>query len=273
MMRLRRKIENMELKGIFKWFPILNEHDECLWPGKFDTKEKIDNLRQSMANELAWQQEYLLKIVSDSSRAIYPEWIKYHDCESVDDIRQYNVYGGFVGVDLAISQSASADYTAIVSGVLCRYKGELKFLVLPNPVNKRLVFHETIATINSLMPPLHFSGCFANPVISIETNGFQEIFADFLRAGDVADVKGMKNTVDKRSRLALTSTAIQEGFILFPKEGCEDLIAQLTGFGRENHDDLADAFVMMYLGALERIQQTRGFDAYMGFVQEHGMFF
>jgi len=270
MMRLRRKIEDGELKGVFKWFPILNEHGDCLWPGKFDTKEKIENLRQSVADEIAWQQEYLLKIVSSSSRAIYPEWIQYHDCTSVDDVEGLSVYGGFMGVDLAISQSASADYTAIVSGVLCRYNGSLKFLVMPNPVNSRMTFHETIANINSLIPTLRFSGCFANPVISIETNGFQEIFAQFLRAGDVADVKGMKNTVDKRSRLTLTSTAIQEGFILFPKEGADDLIAQLTGFGRENHDDLADAFVMMYLGALERIQETQGFDSYMGFVERNG---
>jgi phage terminase large subunit-like protein len=42
--------------------------------------------------------------------------------------------------------------------------------------------------------------------------------------------------------LALTTAAIKEGLIKFPKKGAEELIAQLIGFGVEKHDDLADAF-------------------------------
>jgi phage terminase large subunit-like protein len=29
--------------------------------------------------------------------------------------------------------------------------------------------------------------------------------------------------------------------ILFPRKGCEELLTQLTSFGYEKHDDLADA--------------------------------
>jgi predicted phage terminase large subunit-like protein len=53
---------------------------------------------------------------------------------------------------------------------------------------------------------------------------------------------------DKRARLRAVATFIQNGTVLFPEKGCEDLLAQLLGFGVEDHDDLVDAFVLMVLG-------------------------
>ena len=35
------------------------------------------------------------------------------------------------------------------------------------------------------------------------------------------------------------------GMILFPKHGAENLIAQMTGFGVESHDDIMDAFTLL----------------------------
>ncbi len=57
--------------------------------------------------------------------------------------------------------------------------------------------------------------------------------------------------LDKRSRLAIISHLIQEGKILFPKKGAENLIRQLTGFGIEKHDDLADALTIILIGISE----------------------
>jgi hypothetical protein len=39
--------------------------------------------------------------------------------------------------------------------------------------------------------------------------------------------------------------------VLFPRYGCEQLIEQLTGFGVEKHDDLADAFAILILKTIE----------------------
>ncbi len=41
------------------------------------------------------------------------------------------------------------------------------------------------------------------------------------------------------------SDLVQSGKVLFPKEGADALIGQLTGFGTERHDDLADAFSIL----------------------------
>ena len=82
-------------------------------------------------------------------------------------------------------------------------------------------------------------------------------------------VEEVKNTTDKRSRLAMTSHYIQTGVIQFPRYGAEDLITQLTGFGIEGHDDLADAFAMAVIRSLEVLQDNRDFDAWMKLVEEN----
>ena len=41
------------------------------------------------------------------------------------------------------------------------------------------------------------------------------------------------------------SSYIEDGTVLFPRIGCEDLITQLLGFGIESHDDLVDAFTIL----------------------------
>jgi hypothetical protein len=56
---------------------------------------------------------------------------------------------------------------------------------------------------------------------------------------------------DKRSRLALITHLIKLGKVKFPEKGAEELIMQLTGFGIEKHDDLADAFSLLLLKILE----------------------
>jgi hypothetical protein len=44
---------------------------------------------------------------------------------------------------------------------------------------------------------------------------------------------------------------------LFPEHGCEELIAQLIGFGVEKHDDLVDALTMAIL-EYSKEEQTQG---------------
>lgn len=263
-MRLRKKIEAKELNGIYRWFPLLDENDNCLWPGKFDTPEKIEALRQSVANELAWRQEYLLEIISDSTRVIFPEWIKYYDTLPQED-RSGEIV---VGVDLAISQRETADYTAIVAIRVIGWGSKMKAYVLPNPVNQRMTFPQTIEVIREL------NGVFrktisAYPQFVIESNGFQEIYVSAI-AESGCTVKGVKQMSDKRSRLALTSHLIQNGTILFPRHGAEELVTQLTGFGVEHHDDLADAFSIAVIKIIEKIENGRSFEGWIEFLKRNG---
>ncbi|MFH2231695.1 MAG: phage terminase large subunit [Patescibacteria group bacterium] len=246
MMRLRRKIEGKEIRGTFQWFPLMTEDGRCLWQEKFDTPEKVEDLRRRVANELAWQQEYLLNIVSDSTRVIWPEWIQYYDALPDKTIRIREM---LVGIDLAISEREKADCTAVVTLKVYGCGKDLKVFVLPNPINKRMGFVETINTIKDIDAAQRANGnC---PRIIIETNGFQEIYLEKLKCDGIRSIEGIKQTGDKRSRLALTSYYIQNGTILFPRVGAEELTSQLTGFGIENHDDLCDAFSTAVIKLIE----------------------
>ena len=62
----------------------------------------------------------------------------------------------------------------------------------------------------------------------------------------------MRAGQDKRARLESVAAFIQNGTILFPETGCEDLLSQLLYFGVEEHDDLADSFVYLVLGLAEK---------------------
>ena len=55
----------------------------------------------------------------------------------------------------------------------------------------------------------------------------------------------MKTFGDKRERLSIIAPLIENGTILFPKQGAEELIGQLVNFGIEKYDDLVDAFTML----------------------------
>lgn len=255
-MRLRRKMEAGELQGIFKTFPLLNDAGECLWPEKFDSPGKIEELRQSVANELAWQQEYLLNIISDTTKVIHSEWIHYYDALPKDIIEKARAV--FIGVDLAISQRKGADCTAIVTVVVYGENKNIRYYVLPNSVNDHLNYPTVLETVKSIVNNLPYK---RNPTIYIEANGFQEIYAQQLSITGL-DVVEVKNTNDKRSRLALTSHYIQNGVVLFPRQGADQLITQLTGFGVENHDDLADAFAIVTLSSQQKIQKIIARDAW-----------
>lgn len=240
-MRLKAKIDNKEIKGICLWIPFLDSDKKCLWPGKFDTEEKIQELRKNTANELAWRQEYLLEIVSPHDRVIQADWIKYYDeMPNIDD-RANQYVGTFSGVDLAISDAKYSDYTAMVSVRIFGYGSKRKYYVLPYPINEKLLYPRIKEKLKEVSIRV---GNGSRTTLYIESVGFQRILADNMRElgfnGIDVPVRG-----DKRERLSLVSPLIENGTILFPKKGTELLIAQLVYFGIERHDDLCDALVLV----------------------------
>lgn len=259
-MRLKKKIDNGELKGIFKWYPLVDDSGKCSWPGKFKTEADIDELRQKVANELAWQQEYLLKIISDSTRVVWTDWLKYYDHLPKEKPRDI-----VVGVDLAISQSSIADFTSLVTLKVYGLGDKIKAYVLPNPINKRMTFPETMDTIAAVNKSFKISD--VTPQFYIESNGFQEIYVQEANKRNCY-VTGIKTVTDKRMRLALTSNLIRNGNILFPKTGAEELIAQITDFGKEGHDDLCDGFSIAVFFVIETIKNDKDVDMWIELMRD-----
>lgn len=244
LMRLKAMMEkNKQSDSKFLAYPLVDDNGNIAWPGKFPDMEAVNKLKASIGTDSAWYREYLLKIISDADRLVHPEWIKYY--EGIErDKRDFRMVG--TGIDLAISQKESADFTSMITAKVFGRKEKLEIYIYPNPVNQRLTFPQTVAKIEEISAILG-----RESKIFVEDVGYQQSIIQHLNSRNI-HCEGVKvNGQDKRSRLALVTHLIEQGKILFPKKGTEELISQLVGFGIEKHDDLADAFSLLILKILE----------------------
>lgn len=236
-------------------YPLM-KNEKCTWLAKYPNQKALDTQRQ-IAGPTAWMREYLLKVVAEEGQIIKDEWIQYYDnipepvyaedpLTKQQELISNPIVSAGVGVDLAISKKESADFTAMVGGVNAKDEEQRIHLhILPRPINRRLNFQETIATAKGQYKTI--GDRYSLPIFFVEDVAYQRVAIEMMQAAGVP-AHSVKVGTDKRTRLLLAAPYIENGTVLFPKEGCEDLLAQLTGFGIEDHDDLADSFVHLVLG-------------------------
>lgn len=247
LMRIMKLMQEEKMEGKFMRIPIIDDEGNITWPGKFSSPEAIEAFRRSIGNEQMWQLEFMLKYIPDSDQLVRPEDIHYYDAKPQTgywvDGKLVNIMKGpkGTGVDLAISQRESADYTAMVTGEVLFLDQVPKLYIEPNPFKERIGFHETSEHAKAIQ----------------RTNGVHEFFVENVAYQKAAieefernflPVIPMQALQDKRARLSVAATYIKNGTVLFPKKGCEELISQLIYFGQETHDDLVDALVYLILG-------------------------
>ncbi|MDD4901732.1 MAG: phage terminase large subunit [Patescibacteria group bacterium] len=263
LMRIKEKIEAGEMNARLLTVPLIDEANQITWTGKFKNMDEIEIERKKIANESSWQREYLLRIISDQERVVHPEWIHYYDeipndYETQTKEDRFRFHG--TGIDLAISEKESADYTAMVSAEMFGAEEFFRIYILPNPLNQRLTFPKTVETVREL---IELNSSYKKNRIFIEGVGYQQALIQLLQK-DIDNVyktwgepKRLKiedyiPKGDKRARLAAISPYIQNGKILFPKHGAEELINQMVNFGKEKHDDLVDAFTCLTTKMIHR---------------------
>ena len=246
LMRIKEEINQGKARGVFKEYPLLDKNDVCLWPGKYPNQVDIEEEKMKISSEISWQREYLLRIIPSDDQVIYPEWIQYYD--ELPGINHQAYRGTYAGVDLAISTKDSADFTAIVSAHIYSRREKMRIYVLPNPIVKKLNFPDQVDLMKNFkstqMPK-------SDDSLFVESVAYQEALPQMLELHGI-QAEAVKPKGDKRTRLALTSTAIKSGIIKFPRQGCEELIRQLVGFGVDKHDDIADAFSLLINATLDK---------------------
>ena len=248
LMRLKQSIGNETFTGKFYWYPVVDAKGNSLWPGKYPTEESIKELKKTIPSESAWAREYELRIIADQEQVVHPDWIHYYDELPKDpsDAKEECFRYTALGIDLAISLKDTADYTAMVAAKVYGYEDHMRVYILPHPVNERLTFPKQVERVKLMSDSLD------KAEIYIEDVGYQSAIIQELEK-DGYEAEGVKTRgADKRSRLAVVTHLIQNGQVLFPRKGCEALIQQLMGFGVESHDDLADAFAILLLKAMEK---------------------
>jgi len=246
LMRLQQGIKDNNLKGIYRSYPLLDDNNQCAWPGKYPDNESIGNLKKRVGNDTAWYREYLLRIISNSERVIHPEWLCYYD--EIPKSREHFFFPA-IGIDLAISEKTTADYTAMVAALVYIVDERPLIYILPHPINQRLTFPDAIQAVKSLANSIR-KGDY--PDVYVEDVGYQRAFIHQLQDDYCMQVEGVNfGRLDKRSRLAIASNSVKRGYVVFPRHGAEELIQEITNFGVEKHDDLADAFSMLIMKILE----------------------
>ncbi|MFA7254067.1 MAG: hypothetical protein WC107_05955 [Patescibacteria group bacterium] len=252
-MSMKHDIENGKRSGVIKMFPLLSENNEIAWPGKYPDMKAIEQERMSVGDKFAWYREYLLRIIDDSEPVVSKDAIKYYDPLPTSLRNEPIEYA--IGVDLAISQKDAADYTALVSAKIYGYGEKRRIYILPNTVNERMKINETQDVIKGLIGS--YGGRYSTRIF-VEDVMLQGWLTQLLH-NDHYRAEGMKvGSMDKRSRLNICSSLIHSGEVLFPVNGCKELIEQITEFGTTTHDDLVDAFTTLIMMLIDKRDNNYG---------------
>jgi phage terminase large subunit-like protein len=256
LMRIKEDIEKEKIGGVFKEYPLIDKEGRILWLGKYPDMEAVEEEKKKAGNEFAWQREYLLHIVPNEEQAIHREWIQYYDVIP-EKLKLYGEYVSHIevriGMDLAISKSATADYTAMVPGLLFeRSDGQYDIYILPKIINRKMTFPETIDLCKVQIR--NYEEEYEMPLIFvIEDVAYQKAVPQQLESEGIHHLYTSKpGNMDKRSRLVMTANMIKTGRIKFPRQGAGELINQIVHFGVEKHDDLADAFSILVINTIEK---------------------
>ncbi|EDK72553.1 hypothetical protein TM7_0319 [candidate division TM7 genomosp. GTL1] len=176
---------------------------------------------------------------------VHKEWLRYYtelpsrNADQSDNTLRY--YKTLLGIDLAISQKDTADYTAMVAVHVFGFQESLKIYVDPIIINKRLTHKETLEEIEKTVK--HLGGKHKVHVI-VEDVGYQAAVIQYLDNNNYR-VAGFKvHGMDKRARFVAVSHLFESRKVWLPQSTSKALAAQLVGFGIEKHDDLVDALVM-----------------------------
>lgn len=244
--RLIQQIDNKERNGIHRFIPIITKDGIITWPGKYKDVGAIEYEKQKIGNRIAWEREYLGNILSPREQLFKPEWISYYNkLPHPDKLKRI-----IVGVDPAIKESETADYTAMV--IVYVYEndiGQTQFYIGTPIVNAHLTIFGLTTTGSQIYTtlPKDVSISFA-----VETGAYQLAALQELDDKGIPVEEAKTHGQDKYTRASIVSTLFEQMRVFFPEHGAENLITQLTGFPNEKHDDMVDALVYALLKALEQ---------------------
>lgn len=243
MMNLKSAILNKSIEGVYREYPLINDHKTILWPGKFPDQKFINKLRLRYASKIDFLREQMLRIIPDGDAIIKFGDFSYYDQLPFEKLDHY-----LISIDPAFSEKTTADNTAIIIASVYRLDNRLKIYIHPNPINKRLKSPETIQIVKDIVVGLD-----SYPVVKILVEGgsSQISLAQLLQSEGLPAEEVKIGGKDKKLRLNMTKPWIVDGTFLFPKVGAEELINQTVYFNTEKYDDLVDALTQIEIVELK----------------------
>jgi predicted phage terminase large subunit-like protein len=192
--------------------------------------DEVNQQRDSMPS-LVFAQEYLAEYVDRDAAKIKREWIRISN--------QMECKSFYIGVDLAISEKETADYTAIcVIGLTAKNE-----VVVCEMMRGRWTFveiGERIIAMEDKWKP---------KVVAIESNQAQAWLVQELKRNTRMNVIGIPSTKDKMIRFQPIEAKYERGLVyhvphLLPE--FTDELLSFTGTKQDRHDDMIDALSMAF---------------------------
>lgn len=247
MMRLKENINLGKMDGVYREYPLIDIKGNIAWPGKYPTDKQIEIKRREVADDSAWYREYLLKFISDDRRIVQKAWPQYWTELPNFQLHPPRMVG--LGVDMAITDSLTSDFTSLIPFIVIGYGDNLKIYILRYIVNKRVNFTDGIVEIKKLCDFLK-TDFKRMPVVYVEKANIETAATQVLRIDKILAESVNTTGMNKQERLEIATQYIRMGKVLFPPKGAEQLVSQIVNFGIEKHDDLVDAFTLIVLKTL-----------------------
>lgn len=218
---------------------------EALWPQRYSA-ERLEQIRESIG-EYYWNALYQQTPVDVEGALFKQSWM---DNKTVQTVPPREAIYRAAYCDLAASESATSDYTAIA--IMSRDDNGLLYVESVKRIRASWgVTRQTI--INELLR-------FNPDIVGIEAAGVQRALADDLLREPALSRLRIKADVpigDKVSRAMPLAARIQAGVVYFVEgDYITDLIAEMLMFPRGQHDDQVDALA----GAYKMLSETAAVD-------------
>lgn len=237
---IEQVLRNAEsLKFTVQRIPILTPEGKSAWPEKWPLKA-IEDDRESYARlgkTDIWYRNKMCECISPESQTFKREYFKYY--EKQPSLRDMNVY---TTVDLAISQKANADYSAIVT-VGVNSSGH--WFILDVEYGR----YDPTTTMDAVFSAVRKW----NPLsVGIENVAYQSALQHFLekempKRGIFFRITPLKAEKKKELRIDTLQPRFAVGTIWF-RQGAswlEKLESELLAYPHGAHDDVIDALAYM----------------------------
>jgi predicted phage terminase large subunit-like protein len=187
--------------------------------------EEIEKARQGIPDAV-YRREFLAEFVGLEGARVKKAWLKY--CEQAE-LPKLDIV---LGVDLAISEKTTADYTAVAVVGYHRHTGKLYVLDVQRI---RTGFQGQIDFVLKLAEQWRPSA------IGVEDVNYQRAFAQALSSQTKYAVRAIKHTKDKITRFAPVESRYQQELVFHVRGIPFDFERELLGFPEVDHDDQVDA--------------------------------
>lgn len=216
---------------VTKKFQAIQADGSSLWPAKWPLELLAQ--RKAEIGSLAFEQEFQNNPISPETQVFRLEWLK-----EWRDLPEHLTI--FMGVDLAVSTKAMADYfTIVVIGL--DPAGNVYVL---DAFRDHLTFHEQLTQIRA------FHGMRKPVLVGVESVAYQAVMGQELIRTSSVPVREVRPTKDKITRAKELSVHFQNGKVHLAK-GMQDLHDELVEFPLSRNDDLVDALMIAMRLALD----------------------